>query len=200
MTFTSAVQELVLTKTLNLGVPLLAERTMLDALTTCQRNVERNKTILEETEYLREHLEEKRTPYLAVAAHGAKFFEIVQRCSVLNPLYHMPFETFETLFKKTVQSRNRGKGSTGHLKARAQELINCTASQVYKYISSMMFESHVQLFSLLLALERLRMSQQLTNQELGLFVNGVDTSEIEDNIVFDDKPDWVTNKVGINVE
>ena len=61
----------------------------------------------------------------------------------------------------------------------------------------MMFESHVQLFSLLLTLERLRMSQLLTNQELGLFVNGVDTSEIEDNIVFDDKPDWVTNKVSI---
>ena len=87
----------------------------------------------------------------------------------------------------------------GHLKARAQELINSTASEVYKYISSMMFESHVQLFSLLLALERLRMSQQLTNQELGLFVNGVDTSEIEDNIVFDDKPDWVTNKVKMSL-
>ena len=86
---------------------------MLDALLNCQKNVERNKTILEETQYLREHLEEKRTPYLPVAAHGAKFFEIVQRCSVLNPLYHMPFETFEKLFRKTVHSRNRGKGSTG---------------------------------------------------------------------------------------
>ena len=39
------------------------------------------------------------------------------------------------------------------------------------------------------------MSQQLSNQELGLFVNGVDTSEIEDNIVFDDRPEWLTNKV-----
>ena len=86
----------------------------------------------------------------------------------------------------------------GHLKARAQELINCTASAIYKYISSMMFEPHIHLFSLLLVLERLRMSQQLTNQELGLFVNGVDTSEIEDNIVFGDKPEWLTNKVWLD--
>ena len=86
----------------------------------------------------------------------------------------------------------------GHLKARAQELINCTAWSIYKYISSMMFEPHIHLFSLLLVLERLRMSQQLTNQELGLFVNGVDTSEIEDNIVFGDKPEWLTNKVWLD--
>ena len=59
----------------------------------------------------------------------------------------------------------------------------------------MMFERHTQLFALLLTLERLRMTHQLTNQELGLFVNGVDTSDIEDSIVFDDKPEWLSNKV-----
>lgn len=61
----------------------------------------------------------------------------------------------------------------------------------------MFFEQHNKLFDLLITLERLRMAQQINNQELGLFVNGVDTSEIEDNIVFDDKPDWITNKVSI---
>lgn len=66
---------------------------------------------------------------------------------------------------------------------------------VYTRVSAMMYEQHKQLFALLLALERLRMNHQLTNQELGLFVNGVDTSAIEDNIVFDDRPEWLTNKV-----
>ena len=58
-----------------------------------------------------------------------------------------------------------------------------------------MFEQHSQLFGLLVTMERMRMSQQLSNQELGLFVNGVDTLEMEHSIEFDDKPDWLTNKV-----
>ena len=98
---------------MHLDHPILSEKTMLDALLTCQRNVERNTMVMEETHYLREHLEEKKLPYMPVATHGAKMFEIIQRCSVLNPVYHMPFEIFEKLFKKTLQSRNRGKGSTG---------------------------------------------------------------------------------------
>ena len=107
------LQEIILEKTLHLDGPILSEKTMLDALLNCQRNVERNTMVMEETQYLRDHLEEKKIPYMPVATHGAKMFEIIQRCSVLNPVYHLPFEIFEKLFKKTLQSRNRGKGSTG---------------------------------------------------------------------------------------
>ena len=59
----------------------------------------------------------------------------------------------------------------------------------------MMLEQHATLFALFVALERLRLDHKLTNQELGLFTNGIDTLEIEDNIVFEDKPTWVSNKV-----
>ena len=111
------LQEIILEKTLHLDGPILSEKTMLDALLNCQRNVERNTMVMEETQYLRDHLEEKKIPYMPVATHGAKMFEIIQRCSVLNPVYHLPFEIFEKLFKKTLQSRNRGKGSTGENKS-----------------------------------------------------------------------------------
>ena len=80
--------------------------------------------------------------------------------------------------------------------ARAQELINGITTDVHKYMSQMMFEQHIQLFNLLLSLERMRMSAQITATELGLFVNGVDTSDVEESFVFDDKPSWLSNKVG----
>lgn len=85
--------------------------------------------------------------------------------------------------------------STGSPEARAQELIDATTDAIYQYVATMMHQRHTQLFALLVSLERMRMSQQLTKQELGLFVNGVDTSDIENSIVFDNKPEWVTNKV-----
>ncbi len=83
----------------------------------------------------------------------------------------------------------------GAPKARAQELINALTESVYQHVELSMFEEHVELFGLLVTLERMRMSQQLTNQELGLFVNGVDTLQIEDAIVFDNKPAWISTKV-----
>ena len=60
----------------------------------------------------------------------------------------------------------------------------------------MTYESHAMLFSLLLCLEQLRATQSLTPTELGFFVNGIDTSAVnEEDFVFDDKPKWITSKV-----
>ncbi len=83
----------------------------------------------------------------------------------------------------------------GAPKARAQALINGLTTEVYKYVKTMMFEQHAKLFTLLLSLERLRMARQLTQRELGLFVNGVDSAGIEEGVIFDDKPEWLSNKV-----
>lgn len=63
--------------------------------------------------------------------------------------------------------------------------------------STMMFEEHALLFALLVTMERLRVDDKISNQELGLFVNGVDTSGVENSLIFDDKPEWLTNKVSI---
>ncbi len=98
---------------MTLECPILEDKGMLEALIRCQKNVQRNKNILEETQYLRSHLEEKRIPYISVATHGAKLFELVQRLCVLNPFYHMTLNSFFTIFKQTLQSRHRGKGTQG---------------------------------------------------------------------------------------
>ena len=83
----------------------------------------------------------------------------------------------------------------GAPKARAQELTDGLTTEIHKYMSQMMFNQHTHVFNLLLTLERLRMSGQITATELGLFVNGVDTSDIEESFVFEDKPEWLSNKV-----
>ena len=100
-------------KTLSLSVPLLDDKSMLEALLTCQRNLERTKTILEETHYLREHLEEKRVNYIPVANHATMLYQVIQRISVLSPYYHMSLATFVKVVADTVHERQRGKGSIG---------------------------------------------------------------------------------------
>ena len=90
---------------------------------------------------------------------------------------------------------NRKLSYPGAPKARAQELIASTTQATYRLVSQMMFGAHLRLFELLVALERLRMDELLDCQELGLFVNGVNTALIEDSVTFDDRPDWVSNKV-----
>ncbi len=88
---------------------------MLDALIECQKNVERNQNIVNETHYLRGHLEEKRSPYLSVATHSAKLYEMVQRVSVLSPAYHMSLDDFHAIFRQMIKERHRGKGVSGEL-------------------------------------------------------------------------------------
>ena len=116
-------QEAILQKSVQLEVPLLDDKSMLERLISCQKNIQRNKMILEETHYLREHLEDKRIHYVPVATHGAKLYEIVQRVSVLNPLYHITFETYRKLFETTLQARHRGKGVSGMQYSKREILV-----------------------------------------------------------------------------
>ena len=43
------------------------------------------------------------------------------------------------------------------------------------------------------------MSGQITPTEFGLFINGVDTSDVEESFVFEDKPNWLSNKVSSHI-
>ena len=86
---------------------------MLSALQECKKNVDKNHNIISETLYLRDNLAEKRAPYMSVATHGAKLYEISQRVSVLCAEYHLSLEEFMKLFISMVQSKYRGKGITG---------------------------------------------------------------------------------------
>jgi len=87
----------------------------------------------------------------------------------------------------------------GALEARAKELTDAATEAIYHQISSRMFEPHVYLFALLATFEKLRLSHQLTNNELALFVNGVDTSAVENNAVCENKPEWMSKKVSISL-
>ncbi len=83
----------------------------------------------------------------------------------------------------------------GSTKARCQELINGFTSEIHKRMTLMLCSEHVRVFSLLLSLERMKLRKQVTETDLGLFVNGVDTSGLENVIKLDDKPSWMSNKV-----
>ena len=98
---------------MNLKKPLIEETTMLNALKECHKNVDKNRNIINETQYLHESLTEKRAPYLSVATHSAKLYEIAQRVSVLCPEYHMSLNDFLDIFTSLVHSRHRGKGIIG---------------------------------------------------------------------------------------
>ena len=86
---------------------------MLSILTKCQKSLDTTTRILEETRYLHQHLDEKRTPYIPVAIQAAKLYEIIQRMCVLSPLYYMPLDVFLKIFVDNLRSRDRGKGAQG---------------------------------------------------------------------------------------
>ena len=100
-------------KTLNLFGPLLEDQTMLNSLISCQKEVERNKMILEETRYMGDHLEEKFSAYVPMIMQSAMLYNMIKAMSVLHPYYYMPFYKFVEMFVDVIKARDRGKGTQG---------------------------------------------------------------------------------------
>lgn len=80
--------------------------------------------------------------------------------------------------------------------ARTQELSDATTASLYKFVTLMMFEKHALLFSLLVAMERMRLKGQLTNEEMALFINGFEVrDQLEQTSQLADKPEWMCDQV-----
>ena len=86
---------------------------MLNSLINCQKEVERNKMILEETRYMGDHLEEKFSHYVPTIMQTAMLYNMIKAMSVLHPYYYMPFYKFMEIFGNVIKARDRGKGAQG---------------------------------------------------------------------------------------
>ena len=106
-------KENMMQRTVNLEGPILNDRTMLDLIIESNSNVASSQIALEETNYLLEHLSDKRTPYMPVAEHGARLYDIIQKVLILDPFYHVSLRVYMKIFMQTVEDRQRGKGTQG---------------------------------------------------------------------------------------
>ncbi|KAJ8313861.1 hypothetical protein KUTeg_008422 [Tegillarca granosa] len=190
--------DMIREKTLMLDVPLLEDKTMLESLLACQKEVEKNRLILEETRYMGDHLEEKFATYTPMITQTAVLYNMIKRMGVLHPYYYIPFYKFIEIYSGIIKSRDRGKGSLGAAQARAQELADATFYAIFKYISMMMFEQHFTLLQLLVAMERMRMNRKTSIKELSFFVNGFDKQGLDECSLLDHKPSWMGNEEWIN--
>ena len=83
----------------------------------------------------------------------------------------------------------------GAPQARALELSNAMSTAIYKYVSFMLFEHHLNLFQLLVAVESMRMTRKTSTKEVSLFINGFEKQGLDETALIEQKPQWMTNEV-----
>ncbi|KAL3832089.1 hypothetical protein ACJMK2_023767 [Sinanodonta woodiana] len=190
--------ELIREKTLNLTGPILEDQTMLESLINCQKEIEHNKMILEETRYMGDHLEEKFAHYIPMIMECAMLYNMIKKMSVLHSYYYLPFYKYVEMFKSILKARDRGKGSLGAPSARARELSDAIYLSIFSYVSLMMFEQHFLLLQLLVSLERMRIVRKCSTKELSLFLNGFDKHGIDETLLMEHKPAWMKNQAWVD--
>ena len=101
---------------------------MLESLLACQKEVEKNRMILEETRYMGDHLEEKFANYMTMIMHTTVIYNTVKKMGVLHHFYYLPFYKFIEIYNNVLKERYRGKGSTGN------KLFVITYKTFYKHV------------------------------------------------------------------
>ncbi|XP_041366047.1 dynein-1-beta heavy chain, flagellar inner arm I1 complex-like isoform X2 [Gigantopelta aegis] len=190
--------EAIREKTLNLDVPLLEDRTMLESLLACQSNVEKNRIILEETRYMGDHLEGKFAHYVPIMTQSTMLYNIIKKMFVLHPCYYLPFYKFTNIFMSVLRSRYRGKGSLGAPQVRAKELADATMSAIFRHMSMMMFEQHFNMLLLLVSVELMKWSHKASAKEVSLFISGFEKLGLDEQGLLDMKPAWMTDKAWVD--
>ena len=103
---------------MNLEGPLIEDKTILESLLACQRNVERNRLILDESCSKERHLEETYAPYVPMVIEAATIYSSLKNINQLYPCYFISFDSFIKLFMNGLQSRNREYGDAGKKRIR----------------------------------------------------------------------------------
>jgi len=85
----------------------------------------------------------------------------------------------------------------GAPEARAQELIDATTSSICSHVSTFLSADHRDVLALLLALERLHATHKLTDNEMSLWLSGMDTGNTPSHLqaVEDVCAHWLTPEV-----
>lgn len=194
-------KELVLGKVVALGVPLLKDSGMLDAVIQSREMISTAEERCQEAEKMKTELLSKQNDFLPVAQYGALLFVVMSEMHKLHPFYRYPLDTFIQLYHDTIAQRNRGKKSSGSPAARGAELISALSRKIFERISWSLFQDDNYLFPFLLAVEKLMNSGALSRDEWKLFSqlstefhsNKPDSSDIE-------KPHWVRRHVWHSVD
>nr|XP_006818816.1 PREDICTED: uncharacterized protein LOC100376274 [Saccoglossus kowalevskii] len=192
-------QNAILHKTLNLKLSVLEDGDMLPSLINCQQQTFSLQTSLAETKVFAEQLDEKRRNYIPVAKHGSVLYSVIKHFPKLHQLYQFKLSAFLSVVSTMMKSRSQGKaGAMGvSPKARTSELIDALTQSIHEFVSTAVSSQHSQLFAFLVAMEKLRMTGGVTNQEWSIFVDGIndDVMEIKD---VRRKPDWMPQKAWID--
>ena len=76
-----------------------------------------------------------------------------------------------------------------------QELINAITEQVFKLMSTVLFEADWKVFALLVTIQRLSSAQAFSHEELHVFVNDVKHLQLTPNRRPKEKPQWIAHEV-----
>ncbi|XP_070566099.1 dynein heavy chain domain-containing protein 1-like isoform X2 [Ptychodera flava] len=194
------VQDDILDKTLNLKNSILEQDDMLPALIECQQQTFATQTSLAETQIFKEQLDEKRKSYVPVAKHGSVLFSVIKHLPKLHPLYQFNLQAFLKVVQDTLKSRSPGKtGAVGlSPKARASELVDVLTHSIHRWIATAVSSQHSLLFAFLVAMEKLRMTGGVANQEWSIFVDGITMEMVADPKDISEKPDWMSEKAWLD--
>ncbi|XP_071803571.1 dynein heavy chain domain-containing protein 1-like isoform X3 [Asterias amurensis] len=186
--------EEILHKTLNLPHSLLEESTMADALTHHQQVTLTTEASLHETHTLAEQLLQRQAPYDTVAQHGTLLYLVIKSMPILHPLYYIPMRTFIEWFKATIIAHKKNRADIGSPEARAVELTNAIMLDTHSKVSLGMFHVHSQLFSFLVAMEKMKAANELTEEEWLCFVGGASGAAGTNQMMSESVsvPDWIT--------
>ena len=90
---------------------------------------------------------------------------------------------------------------SGVPEARAQELIDATTSCIYSHMSTILSANHRELLALLLALERLRSTHRLTDNEMSMWLGQPVTEKFQLHLLPSDDvcPHWLPHEVALSI-
>ncbi|XP_072179432.1 dynein heavy chain domain-containing protein 1-like [Diadema setosum] len=194
----------LLDNTLDLDHGILEDAGWPDYLGLYHQTIFGTESLLQESQMLLDQLQEKQEPYKAVAEHGALLYSTIKRIWQLLPTYYVPFRRYARWYAHTVRSREKDRTDIASLKARAVELCNALTGEVHAKLACGLFQQHSDLFVFLVAVQKMRLSGEMSELELDLFVNGLESVvSRERESVFDGAsdnsvvPDWLTNEIWI---
>nr|XP_039270899.1 dynein heavy chain domain-containing protein 1-like isoform X1 [Styela clava] len=205
------LQSDLLLKVSGIEGPILSDPTLLDAIRDCKRETIGTDTTLAETKVMESNLLQKKIDLENVAKQGKIVYEALSQTTILKPnIYYWTANKFIHLFTSTLKSRMRGKASVNAnanstsggslIKSRVAELNQSVLESILRQCKKTMFKNDSLVFMTLMALSKLQQQNNMTSDEVGSLLLGVEDCKLPPsahrvtmmNLV---KPKWIKDDV-----
>lgn len=157
---------------------MLEDNSMIDTLNKSKEIAEEASKQLKEAQVTQSRINNIKEQLDPVVEYSSRLYFAILSFSRLDPMYQFSMGFFEAVYKQSIKNAEKTSKSKNDQKNKIRNLIESLKKHVYVKMNRSLFVKHKLLFSFIMTITYLRVTENFSEDDYNLMISGISGKDI----------------------